>query len=380
MALRLLVVRRALTLVRALSHAAAHACSWAVRLAAGLARGLPRGAAGALVALRSCGVCGSCCGSRSASEAPSGLFGPIGVRTSADGDAAAARGGWGGRPWPALIAGVRTSMPLHNRRTQNLSSRPGRQIRGSWKMNQDWVDAGRIAARGGSVEDGGRAYTGGVTIQPTNSWTPDSWQGKANTQSVDYPDKPSLVAAVKQLSTLPPLVTSWEIERLRGVLGEAQQGKRFVLQGGDCAEALADCQAAKITNKLKILLQMSMVLVHGGKKPVVRIGRFAGQYSKPRSSTTETRAVDGKPVTLPSYFGDLVNQAEFTAQPPAGPAAALRGYQHAALTLNFVRSLVEGGFADIHHPEYWDLSFFQHATLGKPALREEYQRMTTNLA
>lgn len=197
---------------------------------------------------------------------------------------------------------------------------------------------------------------------------------------MDYPDKPGLAAAVKQLSTLPPLVTSWEIERLRAFLAEAQQGKRFVLQGGDCAEALADCQPAKITNKLKILLQMSMVLVHAGKKPVVRIGRFAGQYSKPRSSPTETRDVGGAPVTLPSYFGDIVNQAEFTAHARRpDPKLLLRGYQHAALTLNFVRSLVEGGFADLHHPEYWDLSFFRHASLA-PALRAEYEQMTSNLA
>jgi 3-deoxy-7-phosphoheptulonate synthase len=197
---------------------------------------------------------------------------------------------------------------------------------------------------------------------------------------VDYPDHAALSEAVRQLAKLPPLVTSWEIERLRAVLAEAQQGKRFLLQGGDCAESLADCQPERITSKLKILLQMSMVLVHGGKKPVIRVGRFAGQYSKPRSSPTETRTVSGKPVTLPSYFGDLVNQAEFSAQARTpDPHLLLRGYQHAALTLNFVRSLVEGGFADFHHPEYWDLSFFQHASLA-PALREEYKRMSTNLA
>jgi 3-deoxy-7-phosphoheptulonate synthase len=208
----------------------------------------------------------------------------------------------------------------------------------------------------------------------------DSWQGKPNAQAVEYPDKPALMAAVKQLSTLPPLVTSWEIERLRGLLGEAQQGRRFVLQGGDCAEALADCQPAKITNKLKILLQMALVLAHGAKRPVIRIGRFAGQYSKPRSSPTETRQVDGKAVTLPSYFGDIVNRAEFTEQGRRpDPALLLRGYQHAALTLNFVRSLVEGGFADLHHPEYWDLAFFGHGSLA-PTLREEYERMTRNLS
>ena len=198
--------------------------------------------------------------------------------------------------------------------------------------------------------------------------------------AVAYDDPGAVDAAVKELRRLPPLVTSWEIERLRSLIAEAQEGKRFVLQGGDCAETLADCRAETITNKLKILLQMSLVLVHGLKKPVVRIGRFAGQYAKPRSSATETREVHGQKVTLPSYFGDLFNSADFTAAARRpDPALMVRGYKHSALTLNFIRSLVDGGFADLHHPEYWDLSFFEHASLS-PSLREEYQRMTANLA
>lgn len=198
--------------------------------------------------------------------------------------------------------------------------------------------------------------------------------------AVAYDDPAAVDAAVKDLRRLPPLVTSWEIERLRSLIAEAQEGKRFVLQGGDCAETLADCRSETITNKLKILLQMSLVLVHGLKKPVVRIGRFAGQYAKPRSSATETREVNGQKVTLPSYFGDLFNSADFTAAARRpDPALMVRGYKHSALTLNFIRSLVDGGFADLHHPEYWDLSFFEHASLS-PSLREEYQRMTANLA
>ncbi len=121
---------------------------------------------------------------------------------------------------------------------------------------------------------------------------------------------------------------------------------------------------------------MSLVLVHGTKRPVIRVGRFAGQYAKPRSSATETRAG----VTLPSYFGELFNSAAFTpeARRP-NPDYMVRGYQHAAMTLNFIRSLVDGGFADLHHPEYWNLSFFNHAGLS-PELRAEYERMTGNLA
>lgn len=207
-------------------------------------------------------------------------------------------------------------------------------------------------------------------------WAVNSWRSRPAAQQVEYPDPAQLDAELARLHQLPPLVTSWEIERLKSLLADAQQGKRFVLQGGDCAETIADCRPETITNKLKILLQMSLVLVHGLKKPVVRVGRFAGQYAKPRSSPTETRGG----VTLPSYFGDLVNRSEFTpAARQPDPRMLTSAYQHAAMTLNFIRSLVEGGFADLHHPEYWDLSFFRSAGLS-PAMREEYERMTRNLA
>ncbi|MDX2130784.1 MAG: 3-deoxy-7-phosphoheptulonate synthase class II [Planctomycetota bacterium] len=211
---------------------------------------------------------------------------------------------------------------------------------------------------------------------PPPDWTPDSWRARPQGGTPTYPDEGALAREVSRLGALPPLVTSWEIERLRRELAEAEAGKRFVLQGGDCAETLDDCRPQLITNKLKILLQMSLVLVHAGKRPVTRVGRFAGQYAKPRSSLVETRGG----VTLPSYFGDLFNRAEFTpeARTP-DPALLSRAYQHAALTLNFIRALVEGGFADLHHPEYWDLSFFRRATLS-PEVRAEYERMTASLA
>ncbi|APR82093.1 2-keto-3-deoxy-D-arabino-heptulosonate-7-phosphate synthase II [Minicystis rosea] len=208
------------------------------------------------------------------------------------------------------------------------------------------------------------------------AWLPDSWKSKPAAQEVHYDDPAEVAATFAKLRALPPLVTSWEVERLKHLVAEAQEGKRFVLQGGDCAETLADCQSGIIANKLKILLQMSLVLIHGGKRPVVRIGRFAGQYAKPRSSPTETR--DG--VALPSYFGDLINRPEFTAPARrADPQMLLAGYTHAALTLNFIRSLSAGGFADLHHPEYWDLSFFHRAELPA-SIREEYERMSTRIA
>src|ERR1700761_7327012 len=139
------------------------------------------------------------------------------------------------------------------------------------------------------------------------AWSPDSWKAKVDAQAIEYEDRAALLTACARLRELPPLVTSWEIERLKRQLAEAQQGKRFLVQGGDCAETLADCRSPVIANKLKILLQMSLVMIHEGRRPVVRVGRFAGQYAKPRSKAVETR--DG--VALPSYFGDLVNRPDF---------------------------------------------------------------------
>jgi len=208
------------------------------------------------------------------------------------------------------------------------------------------------------------------------SWTIDSWKDKPLAQEVAYDDPVALANVVEKLGELPPLVTSWEVERLKTSIAEAQVGKRFVLQGGDCAETLLDCKPTIIANKLKILLQMSMVLVHAGKKPVVRVGRLAGQYAKPRSKPTEERGG----VVLPSYFGDLVNRPDFTADARrTDPRALLDAYSHAALTLNFVRSLTAAGFADLHHPEYWDLGFFTRSGLT-PELREEYMQTSARLS
>ncbi|MEX0876401.1 MAG: 3-deoxy-7-phosphoheptulonate synthase class II, partial [Phycisphaerales bacterium] len=217
---------------------------------------------------------------------------------------------------------------------------------------------------------------------PAEGWTPGSWL--SNTHAADsqfsYPDDHALAAACGRLAQLPPLVTSWEIEKLRDQIAQAQQGKRFILQGGDCAEMLDMCRSEPIANKLKILLQMSLVLIHGLRKPVTRVGRFAGQYAKPRSSPTETRDIDGSTHTLPSYFGDLVNRIDFdeAARTP-DPMLMVEGYKHAAMTLNFIRSLLDGGFADLHHPEYWDLSFFHNASVT-PQRRAQYLNMSRTLA
>ncbi len=213
-----------------------------------------------------------------------------------------------------------------------------------------------------------------------SGWTPESWKAKLEAQQVVYRDREAVDRACAKLCSLPPLVTSWEIERLKKEIAEAQEGKRFILQGGDCAETLADCRPEVITNKLKILLQMSLVLIHGLQKPVTRIGRISGQYAKPRSNAVESREIDGQAVELPSYFGDLVNESDFSplSREP-NPHLMVRAYQHAAMTLNFIRSLAEGGFADLHHPEYWDLSFFQHASLSEQR-RADYARMSQTLS
>ena len=185
-------------------------------------------------------------------------------------------------------------------------------------------------------------------------WTPDSWTRFPAAQQPVYPNQTELQDALARLNQLPPLVTSWEIEKLKGHLAEAAEGRAFLLQAGDCSESLEDCQTDSIVRNLKVLMQMSFVLIHGAMKRVVRVGRIAGQYAKPRSSDTETR--DG--VTLPVYRGDLVNRCGFTpADRTPNPELLLRGYERAALTLNFIRSLIAGGFADLHHPENWELDF-----------------------
>lgn len=203
------------------------------------------------------------------------------------------------------------------------------------------------------------------------AWTPQCWRSKPAAQQPVYPDLAALERVLAQLSRLPPLVSSWEIENLKHQLAEAAHGERFLLQGGDCSENFLDCESGAIASKLKILLQMSLVLVQGGKKRVIRLGRFAGQYAKPRSAETETRSG----VALPSYRGDMINRAGFTAnERAADPELLLRAYERAGLTVNFIRALIEGGFADLHHPEYWELGFVANSPHAA-----EYTRMVETI-
>jgi 3-deoxy-7-phosphoheptulonate synthase len=205
-----------------------------------------------------------------------------------------------------------------------------------------------------------------------SDWHPASWQTREAAQQPTYPDPVKLEQAVSRLSRLPPIVTSWEVEVLKDKLAAAQRGEAFLLQGGDCAENLDDCTSDDIVQKIKILLQMSLVMLVGLRKPIIRVGRMAGQYAKPRSADLETR--NGE--SLPSYRGDLINRSPFTAADRVpDPELMLRGYERAALTLNFVRSLLDGGFADLHHPENWDLRF-----VGESAQAAEYHRLVKSVS
>jgi len=204
-----------------------------------------------------------------------------------------------------------------------------------------------------------------------SAWSPTSWRSKVADQQPTYPDGEALAQVVDEMSRLPPLVTSWEVETLKSHLARAAKGEMFLLQGGDCAESFEDCDSGSIAAKLKILLQMSLVLVHGTRRKVIRVGRIAGQYAKPRSADLETQG----DVTLPSYRGDLVNRPGFTSDERIpDPTLLLRGYERASLTLNFIRALADGGFADLHHPEYWDLDFLDYSELA-----EEYRRIVERI-
>lgn len=210
-----------------------------------------------------------------------------------------------------------------------------------------------------------------MPITGPEDWHLESWKARPAKQQPTYDDPQELERVIAELSELPPLVTSWEVDRLRQQIARAQQGQAWLLQGGDCAESFADCQSESIASKLKVLLQMSLVLIFGSGKKIIRLGRIAGQYAKPRSSDMETR--DG--LALPSYRGDLINRPSFLpADRRNDPQRLLRGYERSAVTLNFIRALSEGGFADLHHPENWNLAF-----VAESPEYGRYQRLVNSL-
>ncbi|CAE7206603.1 Aromatic/aminoadipate aminotransferase 1 [Pyrenophora teres f. teres] len=184
----------------------------------------------------------------------------------------------------------------------------------------------------------------------SQGWSPESWRSKPIKQVVTYEDQAAVSAALTKLSSLPPIVTPTEISRLKASLREAALGKSFLLQGGDCAELFSYCADNPIDAKIKLLLQMSLVLIWGSNKPVIRIGRIAGQYAKPRSSPTEI--LNGKEV--PSFRGDILNGYEPDSR-RVDPERLVSAYFHSATTLNYIRGQLASGIADLHNPLDWEL-------------------------
>lgn len=192
-------------------------------------------------------------------------------------------------------------------------------------------------------------------------WRPESWRQMPIRQVPDYPDAVALSAMEAKVKTFPPLVFAGECERLKSALAQAGEGQAFVLQGGDCAESFADFHADVIRDSFKVLLQMAVVLTFGAGMPVVKLGRMAGQFAKPRSSDVETQ--DG--VTLPSYRGDIINGPAFTpAARVPDPARMEFAYLQSAGTLNLLRAFATGGFADLHQVHRWNLDFVARSPLA----------------
>ncbi len=191
----------------------------------------------------------------------------------------------------------------------------------------------------------------------TKGWMKSDWRAKPRIQMPDYPDAAALDAAEAQLAKYPPLVFAGEARRLKKQLAEAAEGRAFLLQGGDCAESFAEFSADNIRDTFRVMLQMAVVLTYGAKVPVIKVGRMAGQFAKPRSAPTEV--VNG--VELPSYKGDIING--FDATPAAripDPNRMLQAYTQAAASLNLLRAFSTGGFADIHRVHAWTLGFAEH--------------------
>ena len=193
-------------------------------------------------------------------------------------------------------------------------------------------------------------------------WVKSGWRSKPRIQMPDYTDEDALKAVEAQLASYPPLVFAGEARRLKAELGAAARGEAFLLQGGDCAESFEQFSADAIRDTFKVMLQMAMVLTYGAKVPVVKVGRMAGQFAKPRSAPTET--VDG--VELPSYRGDIINELDFTPEARIpDPRKMLQAYTQAAATLNLLRAFSTGGYADVHQVHSWTLGFTEGEKAAK---------------
>ncbi len=211
----------------------------------------------------------------------------------------------------------------------------------------------------------------------TETWTPASWRGKpAKHMPEDYPDLAALTKAEQTLRAMPPLVFAGEARRLKSLLAEVSEGRAFLLQGGDCAESFKEFHADNIRDTFRLILQMAVVLTFAGGKPVVKVGRMAGQFAKPRSAPTET--IGG--VTLPSYRGDIINATEFTleARTP-DPQRLIQAYSQSAATLNLLRAFAGGGYADLHNVHRWTLGFVADSPQGA-LYREMAEKISETLA
>ncbi|WP_297733717.1 class II 3-deoxy-7-phosphoheptulonate synthase [uncultured Maricaulis sp.] len=204
------------------------------------------------------------------------------------------------------------------------------------------------------------------------TWSPQSWRAKPVSQMPNYKDAAKLEAVIDELSARPALVFAGEARRLRRQLADVSAGKAFLLQGGDCAESFKEFSTEGVRDTFRVLLQMAVVMTFAASKPIVKVGRIAGQFAKPRSSDTET--IDG--VTLPSYRGDSVNGSEFTpeAREP-DPQRLIRSYDQSASTLNLLRAFASGGYADLHNVHQWTQDFVS----GSPAA-ERYAETATRIS
>ena len=201
-------------------------------------------------------------------------------------------------------------------------------------------------------------------------WSLSSWRSKPAKQEVVYEDQDAAKKAVTQLSRLPPIVTPSEIIKLRKSLREVALGKAFLLQGGDCAELFAYCEQDAIEAKIKLLLQMSMVLIWGGNRPVVRIARMAGQYAKPRSSPTEMH----NGVEIPSFRGDILNGYD-PEERKIDPNRLVSAYHHSSATLNYIRASIASGIADVHSPLDWGLGHVRDESI-----KAKYQSIVRSIS
>jgi 3-deoxy-7-phosphoheptulonate synthase len=209
-----------------------------------------------------------------------------------------------------------------------------------------------------------------MSVTPA-TWSPSSWRTLSARHQPAWPDEERLAAALAELRRVPPLVFAGEARRLRDSLAEVAAGRAFLLQAGDCAESFHDPSAPTIREKLKILLQMAAVLTYGAMLPVVKVGRIAGQFAKPRSSPTES--VDG--VELPSFLGHMVNGEGPTPQERTpDPQRMLQGYHQSASTLNLLRAFTKGGFADIMRVHEWNQAFVASSPEG-----QRYERLATSI-